>query len=169
GPQFGLLAKARVEAGFTGPLLGAWPLSFRSAIDKAGSAIEGAVMTQTIVQDISNERRSSFIVRLKRHANGQSVGSLMSAAQSYDAVHLMLRVLFQTKGDMSGPALKAALENLERPYPGVITTHDKPFSSSDHDAFTRNMVWLGVWRKGEIQFYYPEDAKRASIIRRKQP
>jgi branched-chain amino acid transport system substrate-binding protein len=167
GPQFGLLAKARVEAGFTGPLLGAWPLSFRSAIDKAGSAIEGAVMTQTIVQDISNERRSSFIVRLKRHANGQPVGSLMSAAQSYDAVHLMLRVLFQTKGDMSGPALKAALENLERPYPGVITTHDKPFSSSDHDAFTRNMVWLGVWRKGEIQFYYPEDAKRASIIRRK--
>lgn len=169
GPQFGLLAKARVEAGFTGPLLGAWPLSFRSAIDKAGSAIEGAVMTQTIVQDISNERRSSFIVRLKRHANGQPVGSLMSAAQSYDAVHLMLRVLFQTKGDMSGPALKAALENLERPYPGVITTHDKPFSSNDHDAFTRNMVWLGVWRKGEIQFYYPEDAKRASIIRRKQP
>ena len=169
GPQFGLLAKARVEAGFTGPLLGAWPLSFRSAIDKAGSAIEGAVMTQTIVQDISNERRSSFIVRLKHHANGQPVGSLMSAAQSYDAVHLLLRVLFQTKGDMSGPALKAALENLERPYPGVITTHDKPFSSSDHDAFTRNMVWLGVWRKGEIQFYYPEDAKRASIIRRKQP
>jgi branched-chain amino acid transport system substrate-binding protein len=169
GPQFGLLAKARVEARFTGPLLGAWPLSFRSAIDKAGSAIEGAVMTQTIVQDISNERRSSFIARLKRHANGQSVGSLMSAAQSYDAVHLMLRVLFQTKGDMSGPALKAALENLERPYPGVITTHDKPFSSRDHDSFTRNMVWLGVWRKGEIQFYYPEDANRASIIRRKQP
>jgi branched-chain amino acid transport system substrate-binding protein len=169
GPQFGLLAQARVEAGFAGPLLGAWPLSFRSAIDKAGSAIEGAVMTQTIVQDISNERRASFIARLKRHANGQPVGSLMSAAQSYDAVHLMLRVLFQTKGDMSGPALKAALENLERPFPGVITTHDKPFSSSDHDAFTRNMVWLGVWRKGEIQFYYPEDAKRASIIRRKQP
>lgn len=169
GPQFGLLAKARVEAGFAGPLLGAWPLSFRSAIDKAGPAIEGAVMTQTIVQDISNERRSSFIARLKRQANGQPVGSLMSAAQSYDAVHLMLRVLFQTKGDVSGPALKAALENLERPYPGVITTHDKPFSSSDHDAFTRNMVWLGVWRKGEIQFYYPEDAKRASIIRRKQP
>ncbi len=169
GPQFGLLAKARVEAGFAGPLLGAWPLSFRSAIDKAGSAIEGAVMTQTIVQDISNERRSSFIARLKRHADGQPVGSLMSAAQSYDAVHLMLRVLFQTKGDMAGPALKAALENLERPYPGVITTHDKPFSSSDHDAFSRNMVWLGVWRKGEIQFYDPEDAKRASIIRRKQP
>ena len=31
------------------------------------------------------------------------------------------------------------------------------------------MIWLGVWRKGEVQFEYPEDAKRASIIRRQQP
>lgn len=169
GPQFGLLAKARVEAGFGGPLYGAWPLSFRSALEAAGPAIEGAVMAQTIVQDVSNERRSSFIARLKRQADGQPVGSLMSAAQSYDAVHLMLRVLFQTRGDTSGPALKKALENLERPYPGVITTHEKPFSPDDHDAFTRNMVWLGEWRRGEIQFHHPEDARRASIIRRKQP
>jgi len=78
-------------------------------------------------------------------------------------------VMFQTKGDTSASALKAGLENLERPFAGVVTTHDKPFSGSDHDAFTRNMVWLGVWRKGEVQFQYPEDAKRASIIRRKEP
>ena len=81
----------------------------------------------------------------------------------------MLRMMFQTRGNTSGAALKAALENLERPYAGVVTTHDKPFSVTDHDAFTRNMIWLGVWRKGEVQFQYPEDAKRASIIRRKQP
>ena len=93
----------------------------------------------------------------------------MAAAQSYDAVQLMLRVMFQTRGNTSGDVLKAALENLERPYAGVVTTHDKPFSATDHDAFTRNMVWLGVWRKGEIQFHHPEDAKRASVIRRKQP
>jgi branched-chain amino acid transport system substrate-binding protein len=69
----------------------------------------------------------------------------------------------------SGDALKRALENLERPYSGVVTTHDKPFSSTDHDAFTRNMIWLGVWHRGEVQFLYPEDAKRAGFIRRKEP
>ena len=69
---------------------------------------------------------------------------------------------------MSGDAPKAALENLQRPYSGVVTTHDNPFSVSDHDAFTRNMIWLGVWKHGEAQFLYPEDAKRASIIRRKE-
>lgn len=169
GPEMAVLAQARTQSKFVGPLYGPWPLSFRTVAEKAGSAAEGAIMVQTIIQDLSNERRSSFIARLRRHSGQQSIGSLMAAAQSYDAVQLMLRVMFQTRGDTSGAALKAALENLERPYSGVVTTHDKPFSATDHDAFTRNMIWLGVWRKGEIQFQYPDDAKRASVIRRKQP
>ena len=169
GPEFAVLAQARAEARFAGPLYGPWTLSFRTVADKAGPAVEGSIMVQTIIQDLSNERRTSFIVRLARSAGGQPVSSLMAAAQSYDAVQLMLRALFQTKGNTSADALKAALENLERPYAGVVTTHGRPFSATDHDAFTRNMVWLGVWRKGEIQFQYPEDAKRASVIRRKEP
>ena len=169
GPEFAVLARARSEARFSGPIYGPWPLSLRTVVDKAGAAADGAIMVQTIIPDLSNERRASFIARLSRASAGQPIGSLMAAAQSYDAVQLMLRVMFQTRGDTSGDALKAALENLERPYPGVVTTHDRPFSATDHDAFTRNMIWLGVWRRGEIQFQYPEDAKRASIIRRKEP
>ena len=57
---------------------------------------------------------------------------------------------------------------MERPYAGVVTTHEKPFSAADHDAFSRNMIWLGVWRRGGIQFQYPDDAKRSSFIRRKE-
>jgi branched-chain amino acid transport system substrate-binding protein len=30
------------------------------------------------------------------------------------------------------------------------------------------MIWLGVWRKGEIGFYYPEDAKLSGLVRRKE-
>ena len=168
GPELAVLAQARAAAGFSGLFYGPWPLSFRSVPQKAGAAAEGAMMVQTIIPDISNERRMSFIARLKRHAGTEPVGSLMAAAQTYDAVHLMLRVLFQTKGDTSGDALKRALENVERPYAGVVTTHEKPFSAADHDAFSRNMIWLGVWRRGGIQFQYPDDAKRSSFIRRKE-
>ena len=168
-PEFAVIAQARAEGRFAGPLYGSWALSIRTVAEKAGPSAEGSMMPQTIIQDLSNERRSSFIARLARSAGGQPISSLMAAAQSYDAVQLMLRVMFQTKGNTSGDALKAALENLQRPYAGVVTTHDRPFSATDHDAFTRNMIWLGVWRKGEIQFQYPEDAKRASIIRRKEP
>ena len=35
-------------------------------------------------------------------------------------------------------------------------------------AFSREMIWLGVWRRGEIQRQYPDDAKRSSFIRRKE-
>lgn len=168
GPEFAVLAQARSAAQFSGPLFGSWPLSFRTVSERAQGAAEGAVMVQTIIQDLSNERRTSFIARLKSYAGKDYVDSLMAAAQSYDAVQLMLRVLFQTKGDVSGDALKAALENFNTPYRGVITTHDRPFSSTDHDAFTRNMIWLGVWRKGEVVYYNPEDSKRSSIIRRKE-
>ncbi len=168
GPEFAVLAQARTAAKFSGPLYGSWPLSFRTVSERAQGSAEGAIMVQTIIQDVSNERRSSFIARLKRYAGKDYVDSLMAAAQTYDAVQLMLRVLFQTKGDTSADALKAALENFNTPYRGVITTHDKPFSSTDHDAFSRNMIWLGTWFKGEVQYYDPEDAKRSSIIRRKE-
>ena len=169
GPELAVLAQARAQAKFAGPLYGPWPLSLRTVALKAGPAVEGAVMVQTIIKDLSNERRSSFIARLARSAGAEPVASLMAAAQSYDAVHLMMRALFQTRGDTSGDALKNALENLQRPYSGVVTTHDRPFSPTDHDAFTRGMVWLGVWQGGEVRFQSAEEARRASIIRRKEP
>ena len=165
--EFVALLQAHSEGRFPGPVYGSSPLSFSTVHERAGPAAEGARVSVTVIHDLSNERRSSFIARLARHANPQKVSSLLTAAQTYDSVHLMLRVLFQTKGDTSGPALKAALEDLQMPYRGVVTTHEKPFSAADHDAFTRNMIWLGVWRKGEIEFAHSEDAKRSSIMRTK--
>jgi len=169
GPELAVVAQSRAEGRLAAPLYGPWTMSFKTVSERAGPAAEGAIMVQSIIQDLSNERRSSFIARLKRQAGKEPVGSLMSAAQSYDAIHLMLRALFQTKGDASGDALKHALEDLHQPYRGVVTTHDRPFSENDHDAFTPNMVWLGVWRHAEVHFLYPEDANRASVIRRKEP
>ena len=93
---------------------------------------------------------------------------MMSASQTYDAVHLLLRAMFASKGDLSGPALKKALENLPRPYQGVVTTYERPFSDKEHDAISANMLWLGVWRDGQRQYYYPQDAKLGGMVRRKQ-
>jgi branched-chain amino acid transport system substrate-binding protein len=168
GPELATLGRARAEAKFDGALYGPWPMSFRQVWERSGGGAEGAVMVQSIIPNLANERRSSFIARLKRHAGKEPVASLMAAAQTYDAVHLMLRVLFQTRGDTAAASLKQALENLEKPYVGVVTTYERPFSNRDHDAFTMNMIWLGTWRQGEIRFQYAEDEKRAGYIRRKQ-
>ena len=168
GPELAVLAKAKAETRFDGQLYGPWPMSFRQVWDRSGGGAEGAVMVQSIIPNLANERRMSFIARLKRQAGKEPVASLMAAAQTYDAVHLMLRALFQTRGDASAGALKQALENLDKPYVGVITTYERPFSSRDHDAVTMNMIWLGTWRQGEIRYQYAEDEKRAGFIRRKQ-
>jgi branched-chain amino acid transport system substrate-binding protein len=167
GPELAVLARARSEAKFDGQLYGPWPMSFRQVWERSGGGAEGAVMVQSIIPNLANERRMSFIARLKRQAGKEPVASLMAAAQTYDAFHLMLRALFQTRGDTSAGALKRALENLDKPYVGVVTTYERPFSSRDHDAFTMNMIWLAVWRNGALQFVYADDAKRASVIRRK--
>lgn len=168
GPEMAVVANARSAAKFGGLLLGPWPMSFRTVWEKAGANAEGALMVQSIVPDLANERRMTFAARLKRQAGEAPIYSLMAAAQTYDALHLMMRAVFQAQGDTSGPALKAALENLRHAYGGVVTTHSKPFSAEDHDAFSANMVWLGTWKKGSITYAYPEDAKRAAAIRRKE-
>jgi branched-chain amino acid transport system substrate-binding protein len=169
GPEQAAAVRSRAELRWQVPYFAPWPLSFRSVLELAGAeALEGTMMAQTIVQDLANERRMSFLASYFRHSKEKRIGSLMAAAQTYDAVYLMLRALFQTKGDVSGDALKKALENFDRPHRGVVTTYSEPFNASDHDAFSVNMIWLGVWRRGEIQFFYPEDARRSSFIRRKE-
>lgn len=169
GPEQAVAVKSRAEAGWSVPYFAPWPLSFRSVYEQAGGGpLEGTMMTQTIIQDLANERRASFLARYFKHSKESRVGSLMAAAQSYDATHLMLRAMFRSKGDTSGPALKRALENLDQPYRGVVTTYVSPFSDQDHDAFSTNMIWLGVWRKGQVEFVYTQDAKSSSIFRRKE-
>ena len=82
-------------------------------------------------------------------------------------MHARETPMFQTRGDSSGPAVKAALENLQQDFRGVVTSYSKPFSPTDHEAITENMMWLGVWRKGELHHYYAEDARIAGFVRRK--
>lgn len=168
-PEWAVLAASRVEAGFHGRLYGPWTASHHAVVDRAGTAAaEGIVMVQTFIPDWAHERSTSFVLRLKRQASPAPVGSLMAAAQTYDSVHLLLHAMFQSKGNTSGLALKQALENLEHPYSGVVTTYDHPFTSDDHEAYTRNMAWLGVWNNGDVKFLYAQEAKLAGMVRRKQ-
>ncbi|MBL0729885.1 ABC transporter substrate-binding protein [Piscinibacter sp. HJYY11] len=169
GPEQAVAVKSRQEAGHSIPYFAPWPLSFRSVLETAGaSALEGTMMVQTIIHNTLNEHRASFIARYYKHANEPRIGSLMAAAQSYDAVNLMLRAMFVTKGDTDGAKLKAALGRITKPYQGVVTMYQQPFTDDDHEAFTENMLFLGVWKKGQIEYFYPEDAKRAGFIRRKK-
>jgi branched-chain amino acid transport system substrate-binding protein len=168
GPEQGVISASRVAVGWKVPQFGPWGLSHASAYSVSGGKVEGAMMVQTVLPNIYMERNSSFLRAYGRIKKEDPIGSMMSAAQTYDAVHLLLRAIFFSKGDLSAPALKNSLENLPDIYRGVVTSYDRPFSSTDHDAISANMLWLGTWRDRERTYYYKEDAKRATVIRRKE-
>lgn len=168
GPEQGVIAASRVAVKWKVPHFGPWGLSHASAFTGSGGKVEGALMVQTIVPNIYLERNSAFLRAYASLSKEQPIGSMMSAAQTYDAVHLLLLAMFDSKGNLSGPVLKLALENQNRPYRGVLTTYDKPFSSSDHEAISANMLWLGTWRNQERGYFYQDDAKLATQIRRKE-
>jgi len=69
---------------------------------------------------------------------------MMAAAQSYDAMNLLLRAMFESSKDLSGPGAEEVAGESAAPLTGVVTTYDKPFSNADHDAISANMLWLGL-------------------------
>jgi len=168
GPESGVLAAGRAEAGWKVPQFGPWGLSHRSAFETSHGAVEGTMSVQTVLPNFYLERNNAFRLRYRKLSQETPIGSMMAAAQTYDALQLLLRAMFETKSDFSGPALKKALESLPRRYTGVVTTYENPFSETDHDAISGNMLWLGTWRNGERAYFYAEDAKRASVIRYKE-
>lgn len=168
GPESGVMAAARAENRWKVPQFGSWCLSHRSAFETSKGAVEGTLSVQTVLPNNFLERNVAFRLNYRKLSNETPIGSMMSASQTYDAVHLLLRAMFEAKQDQSGAALKHALENLPNRYTGVVTTYERPFSADDHDAVSANMLWAGTWRNGERDYYYPEDARRATVIRHKE-
>ncbi len=168
GPEQGVISASRAAAGWNVPQYGPWGLSHASAFEASKGAVEGTYVVQTVLPNNFMERNSTFLRGYAKLSKERPIGSMMSAAQTYDSVHLLLRAMFLTKGNISGKTLKQSLENLQQPYRGVVTTYDKPFSASDHDAISANMLWLGTWQGGERTYVYKDDAARASVIRRKE-
>ena len=169
GPENAVIANGRKAIGWKVPQVGAWTLSFPFFLDGAKESAEGALMAQTFIAEPSNERRAAFLSAYGRKYPGKRISVPMAAAQGYDTVYLLMYSLFGIKdGNVNGPALKNALENIPKTYYGVVSTYEKPFSLNDKDAVTANMLVMGMVKNGAITFAYPEDAKRNLNIQRKQ-
>lgn len=168
GPENAVIAQGRKELNWKVPLIGPWTLSFPFFIDGAKDAAEGALMAQTFIAEPSNERRASFLSAYARKFNTRLTVPV-AAAQSYDTTYLLLYALFAVRdGKLNGESVKHALENLPKPYYGVVATWEKPFTVDDKDAVTPSMLLLGKVQSGRVTFAYPEDAKRNLLVQRKK-
>jgi branched-chain amino acid transport system substrate-binding protein len=169
GPESVTIARGRKELGWKVPQVGAWALSFPAYVDVAKEAAEDTLMAQTfIVEQRGNERRTAFLNGYMLKYNLKNVPASIPAAQAYDSTYLLLYSLFGVRGgSLSGPAIKASLENLEKTYYGAVATYDHPFSVNDKDSFTANMLLMGTVKGGVVTYAYPADIRRNVFTQRK--
>src|SRR5262249_45554903 len=156
GPELAQIANGMQKLGWKVPMIGGWTLSMSNFIDAAGANGNGALMPQTFIQNAaSTDKAKKFVATYQAKLKVDRIPVAVAAAQGYDSVYLIARAIEQAKST-EGPKIKAALENLDKPYDGVIATFDKPFSATDHEAIKADRVVMGVVRDGQV---HGQDAK----------
>ena len=169
GPELAQIANGMTKLGWKVPMIGSRTLSMANFIDNAGPGGEGARMPQTFIQEPTTPKRQSFIINYLRTFNPKNarIDSPVSAAQGYDSIYLLAAAIKQANST-EGPKIRAALEDLKTPVEGVVTTYNKPFTKTDHEAITANIPVFGEVKGQRVVYAYPEDFKKASEVRLKK-
>lgn len=125
-------------------------------------------MPQTFIQEPTTPKRKAFIDNFLStfKPKNNRMDSPVSAAQGYDSVYLLAAAIKQANST-EGPKIKAALEDLKTPVEGVVTTYDKPFTKTDHDAITANIPVFGEVKGARVVYANPDDLKNAAKVRLK--
>ncbi len=164
GPELAQTVNAVVKLGWKVPVMGSWTLSMASFIDAAGANGEGVMMPQTFIQMPSTPKRKAFIEAYQAAYKVDRIPSPVSAAQGYDSMYLLAAGISQANST-DGRKIREALENLTTKVEGVVTTYDKPFSATDHEAITSNIPVLGTVKGGRVVPANPADLEGAGALR----
>ncbi|WP_198115270.1 ABC transporter substrate-binding protein [Massilia rhizosphaerae] len=151
GPELAQIANGMQKLGWKVPIVGSWTLAMANFIDNAGKNGDGTRMPQTFIQNPDTPKRKAFIDAYVKAYNppGGRMPSAVSAAQGYDSVYLLAAAIKQA-GSTDGPKIAAALENLKTPVEGVVTTYNKPYTHTDHEAINFENTKFGEVRDGRV-------------------
>ena len=164
GPELAQIANAMAKLGWKVPMIGSWTLSMASFIDTAGANGDGALMPETFIQNPSTPKRKAFIEAYQKAYNIDRMPSPVSAAQGYDSVYLLAAAIKQADST-DGRKVRAALEDLKTKVEGVVTTYDRPFTPTDHEAITSNIPVFGLVKGGRVVPAHPEDLQGDKAVR----
>jgi len=165
GPELAQIANGMTKLGWKVPMIGSWTLSMANYIDNAGPGGEGARMPQTFIQEPTTAKRRAFIDNYLRtfKPKNNRIDSPVSAAQGYDSIYLLAAAIRQA-GATDGPKVLAALESLNEPVEGVVTTYMRPFSKANHEAITAGIAVMGEVKGQRVVYAYDTDFKKASQV-----
>jgi branched-chain amino acid transport system substrate-binding protein len=151
GPELAQIANGMQKLGWKVPIIGSWTLAMANFVDNAGANGNGARMPQTFIQTPDAPKRKAFIDAYVKAYNppGGRMPSAVSAAQGYDSLYLLAAAIKQA-GSTDGPKIAAALENLQTPVEGAVTTYNKPYSHTDHEAINFENTHMGEVSNGRV-------------------
>jgi len=149
GPELAQIANDREKLGWPVPIIGSWTLSMSNFIDGAGKNGEGTIMPQTFIETGDTPRRAEFIHKFHAAYNVTRMNSPPAAAQGYDAVYVLAAAITQA-GSIDGSKIREALDHLQKPIEGVVTTYDHPFSPENHEAIAITEIVMGVVKDGRV-------------------
>ncbi len=164
GPELAQIANAMAKLGWKVPMIGSWTLSMATFIDTAGANGDGAMMPQVFIQLPTTPKRKAFIEAYQAAYKVDRMPSPVSAAQGYDSIYLLAAAINQAKS-AEGKKIREALENLQTKVEGIVTTYDKPFSATDHEAITANIPVFGLVKGGRVVPAHPEDLEGDTALR----
>jgi branched-chain amino acid transport system substrate-binding protein len=164
GPEVASIVRGMAEIGWRVPVIGSWPIGTSTFIDLAGEHAEGAMAPQTFIEAPTTPGRKAFIESYRARYEVDRIPCAIAAAQGYDSVLIVAAAIAQA-GTTGGRELRAALEALEAPVEGIVTTYSKPFTKDDHEAVTKNIPVVGVVRGARMTFWSEDEARNAHVPR----
>jgi branched-chain amino acid transport system substrate-binding protein len=167
GADLARIANAMGRQGWKLPIMGTEGLATGAFIDDALVNSDGALMPQTFIQVGNSPKRAAFIAVYRRTFRMIRMPSPDAAAQAYDSLYL-LKAAIEQAGTTDGRDIRKALENLKTKVEGVVTTYDRPFSATDHEAISANMLVFGIVRNRHVVAAYEEDLAGDRAVRVKQ-
>ena len=167
GPELAQITNGMAKLGWKVPMITSWPASMQSFIEIAGANGNGVVMPQTFIEDTTLPKRKAFLESYYAANKVSKIPTPVAGAQGYDSVYLLAAAIKQA-GSTDGKKVRAALEDLHERVEGVVTTYERPYTATDHNAVTRNMVVFGKVQDGKIVYASQDDAKSAGTVRVKE-
>jgi branched-chain amino acid transport system substrate-binding protein len=168
GPELAAVANGMAKMEMKMPLIGGWTLSMSNFIENAGKNGDGTLMPQTFIEEPITPRIKSFIDGYHNEYKVTKIPSPVSAAQGYDAVLIFAAAVSQAQS-ADTKKIKEALEDLNEPVKGVITTWKHPFSRWNpemeytHEAFHKEQAVMGMVKDGQVVFANDSDRRRLSF------
>jgi branched-chain amino acid transport system substrate-binding protein len=130
--------------------LTSWAADNITFYDAAGKTLAEKPIFMRTVSETKTPAQQKLFDRIG--AKLKAPGSFSFALHGYDSILILTQAIKQANST-DGAAVRAALEDLKTPVPGLLKTYDQPFSKTNHEALTaKDLVWIR-WKDGKLLPY----------------